>query len=138
MEDRNGAWGVGVFENDDACDFAAEVAKSSNLSKLEEALDRVLKAGNEYIEAPEATEALAAAEIVTRLAGRAGEKTPYTEEIDKWADKIKMAPPDSLREKARRSVARIMEEPSELLELWMESDESDAWKKSANELMSRL
>ncbi len=49
-----------------------------------------------------------------------------------------MAPPDSLREKARRSVARIMEEPSELLELWMESDESDAWKKSANELMSRL
>ncbi len=45
-----------MFENDDACDFAAEVAKSSNLSKLEEALDRVLKAGNEYIEAPEATE----------------------------------------------------------------------------------
>jgi hypothetical protein len=133
-----GAWGVGTFENDDACDFAAEVAKSSNLSKMEDALDRVLKAGNEYIEAPEATEALAAAEIVTRLAGRAGEKTAYTEEIDKWVDKNKDGSAGFAARKGAPLRGSHYGGAIRTLELCMESDESDAWKKSANELMSRL
>src|SRR5215813_6581737 len=102
-----GTWGVGTFENDDACDFADEVAKGSNLVKIEAALDRVLKAGKDYLEAPDATEALAAADIVARLAGRFGERTAYTEEIDKWVEKSKIVPSETLLDKARRSVKRV-------------------------------
>ncbi len=58
------AWGSGIFENDTACDFAASVAESDDLTALEEALDRVLAAEGKYLEAPDAEEGLAAADIV--------------------------------------------------------------------------
>jgi hypothetical protein len=54
-----GAWGVGTFENDDACDYAAEIANSSNLSRIEASLDHVLKSGAAYLEAPEAFSTMA-------------------------------------------------------------------------------
>lgn len=133
-----GAWGVGTFENDYACDFAAEVAASSSLLRVEGALDSILKVGNEYLEAPDACEALAAAEIVARLSGRSGEKSAYTEEIDKWVARIKLVPSSELLDKARRSVARITMEPSELLDLWTESEEGEAWKGSVNDLLARI
>ncbi len=87
-----GAWGVGTFENDDACDYAAEVASSSDLSKIEASLDVVRKAGGAYLEAPQAAEALAAADIVARLRGNFGKCDAYTEAVDKWAAKMKLTP----------------------------------------------
>ena len=112
-----GTWGVDTFENDDGCDFAADVAESSNLSKLEKAFDRINSAGDDFIEAPNACEALAAAEIIARLAGRGGARTAYTEKIDTWVAKIKIIPSADLLDKARRSLMRIKTDPSELLGL---------------------
>jgi len=133
-----GAWGVGTFENDTACDFAAEVAGRLNLSKIECALDRVLNAVESYVEAPDGEEALAAAEIVARLNNRPGAKTAYTEQIDLWVGRMKTVPPAALIDKARRGATRIVLPPSELLELWEESGDFDTWKASVNELLSRL
>ena len=52
-----GTWGTGIFDNDSACDWAQDLAESSDLSVIEAALDGVLEAGSEYLEVDEATEA---------------------------------------------------------------------------------
>jgi len=88
--------GSGTFENDTACDFAAEVADGHDLAKIVSALDRVLAPGPTYLEAPDAEEALAAAEIVARLRGNFGLQTAYTEEIDTWVKDCKLAVSDDL------------------------------------------
>ncbi len=76
-----GAWGKGIFENDTACDFAADVADGGGISTVEHALDRILLRGVDYLEAHDAEEGLAAAEIVARLNGSPGDKTPYTARV---------------------------------------------------------
>ncbi len=133
-----GAWGIGIFENDTACDFAATVAEGNGLLVLENALDRVLAAETNYLEAPDAEEGLAAADIVARLKGRPGAQTAYTAKIDAWVQRSKATPSEVLIEKARRSIARILTEPSELLELWQDTADFEVWKSSVEEVSRRL
>jgi hypothetical protein len=133
-----GAWGSGVFENDTACDFAASVAKGDDLAVLERALDRVLASKGNYLEAPDAAEGLAAADVVARLKGHPGIQTAYTASIDAWVERSQSAPSEELVEKSRRSIARILTEPSELLDLWRESEEFEAWKRAVEDLSARL
>ena len=133
-----GAWGVDTFENDDACDYASLVAHDSDLSRIEATLDRLLATGTEYLEAPQASEALAAADILARLKGQYGQRNGYTEQIDDWVERVKLSPSKSLIDKAQRSLERITTDPSELLELWNESPEFDLWKSSVNALLQRL
>ena len=132
-----GAWGIGTFENDTACDFAAEVAEESGLVVLEQALDRVLASTN-YLEARDAEEGLAAADIVARLNGSPGDRDAYTATIDTWVERSKTTPSEALIEKARRSVTRILTAPSALLELWQDSGDFGAWKGSVEEVSRRL
>jgi Domain of unknown function (DUF4259) len=133
-----GAWGSGVFENDIACDFVSAVAEGGGVPALTRALDRVLSSEGDYLEAPDAAEGLAAAEIVAKLKGSAGEETAYTASVDAWIKGAQIPASDELVEKAKRSIARILSEPSELLELWMASDDFDGWKRSAEEVSRRL
>ena len=67
----------------------------------------------------------AAADIVARLSGN-------------WVERQKSPPPQQLREKARRCVTQILTEPSEMLELWQDTDEFDAWKRSVEAVLARL
>ena len=113
-------------------------APASNVRALETALDHVLAIGGGYLEASDAAEALAAADIVARLSGNSGEQTAYTASIDEWVESQKSPPPQQLREKARRCVTRILTEPSEMLELWQDTDEFDAWKRSVEAVLARL
>lgn len=133
-----GAWGSGTFENDTACDFAAEVADNRDLAKIVSALDRALASGRSCLEAPDAEEALAAADIVARLRGNFGPQTAYTEEIDTWVKNYKLSVSDDLANKAREAVNRVITPPSELLELWAESDEAASWKSAVDSVLSRL
>ena len=64
-----GAWGFGSFDNDDAADFLADATESGDLSLVRGALDNVLTS-TEYVEAPDASQAIAAAEIVAAALGR--------------------------------------------------------------------
>ena len=133
-----GAWGPGVFENDTACDFASTVADGGGIPALTQALDRVLSVEGDYLEAPDAEEGLAAADIIARLKGSPGQETAYTASIDAWIKGLRTAAPDTLVEKARRSIARVLTQPSELLELWTESENFDDWKRSVEEVSRRL
>jgi len=68
------------------------------------------------------------------LKGRPRERTAYTAAVDEWVDRLKLSPGDGLVEKARLSITRILKEPSELFELWRESDEFESWKGSVENL----
>lgn len=133
-----GTWGTGVFENDTACDFADAVAYGGGMIALVDALDRVLSPEGESLEAPEAEEGLAAAEIVARLRGSAGEATAYTAAIDAWIRDSHPPVSDEMVEKAKQAISRILSEPSELLELWAASTEFDSWKRCIEGLSKRL
>jgi hypothetical protein len=133
-----GAWSHESFGNDDACDFAAELAESEDLSAIEGALDAVLKVGDEYLEAPEASQAIAAAEAVSRLQGNWGERDSYSEAIDSWVEKVKLKPNQALLQKTHQALDRILTEPSELKELWEESEEAGEWIAAVKALKVRV
>jgi Domain of unknown function (DUF4259) len=133
-----GVWGTGIFENDTACDFAAAVADGGGIPSVEDALNRILWCGVEYLDASVATEGLAAAEIVARSNGSPGDKTAYTAHIDKWIEVSQTPVGPELIEKAKQAVIRVLSEPSELLELWMASDKFDRWRRSVEAVLNRL
>jgi len=131
-----GAWGPGIYENDDAADWSAEVAESG-LSAVESALDAAIDA--EYIEAPEGACALAAADVVARLVSGRGENSAYCEDIVAWVEANASAPPASLVAKAQTALERVKGADSELAELWAEDAESlTQWAASVAEVASRL
>ena len=98
----------------------------------------MLNVGNQYLEAPDAEEALAAADVVARLRGNWGTRNNYTETIDLWVEKVKLTPNPVLVGKALSAIERTLSEPSELLDLWKDSDHFEAWKKSIENLKSRV
>lgn len=133
-----GVWGAEVFDNDTACDWAYSLEESNDLSVIEAALEKVLAAGSEYLEAPDSEEGLAAAEVIARLQGNFGEKNSYTETIDAWVRKNQIKVPSEIAKKALVTIERIFREPSEIVELWKESGEFDAWKGNIENLKSRI
>ena len=60
-----GAWGCDVFENDDAGDWAYGLEDRTDLGLVTETIERVL-AQPGYLEAPDASAALAACEVIAR------------------------------------------------------------------------
>ena len=132
-----GAWGAGVFENDDACDYVSEVIGDRDLKRLHATLGRVANFGDEYLEAPEASEALAAADIVARLKGNWGQRDAYTAKLDTWVEQSRLSPGTDMIVAARNAVQRVVTEPSELMELWEEGDATE-FRQAVDELASRL
>jgi hypothetical protein len=133
-----GTWGFDNFDNDHACDFAHEIEKSKDLSLVEDAIDRVLAVRNGELHSPDAEEALVAAEVVARLLGRFGARNAYTEGIDAWVAAKKFRPSPDLISKAVAAIDRILIPPSEILELWEDTDEAAEWKACVGALRSRL
>lgn len=133
-----GAWDTDAFGNDTACDWAYSLEDTGDLVLVESTIDKVLATGSDYLEAPEAEEALAAAEVIARLKGNWGIRTVYTEPVDSWVERTQLKPSSDLARKAHAAIDRILNSPSELLELWEDSEEADAWKQSVSELKSRI
>jgi hypothetical protein len=137
MDAHMGTWSHESFGNDDACDWAFDLKNSTDLSFVEITLETVLKAGTRYLEAPDACRAIAAAEVIARLQGRFGKKDTYSENVDEWVVKVKLEPTRAIAEKAHRSLDRILQPPSELLELWQEGDAS-LWEAAVKQLRARI
>jgi hypothetical protein len=133
-----GAWGVGSFENDSAVDWTYGLEGKSDLSYIEATLDKVLSLGGSYLEAPDAQEAIAATEAVARLQGKFGARDAYTQTVDEWVSQVGVKPSSQLKAKAQRTLERIQQKPSELLELWEETADAKAWKDSISALASRI
>lgn len=133
-----GAWGMGIFDNDTACDWAYSLEESNDLSVVEDAIETVLSVDSDYLEAPDAEEALAACEVIARLRGNFGDKNSYTETVDNWVSGNSLKVPRELIEKAKAAIARIISDSSELAELWTESGDYEEWKHNIDNLLSRI
>ncbi len=127
-----GAWDVGSFDNDDAEDWAAEFEESPSMSAVIESLERAI--ASRYVEAPEGSIAIAAAEVVAAVAGNASPALPAG--IAAWAAR---QPRQGGSERlARKAVARVsMGKSSELRELWEDSTPAE-WQAAIAELEERL
>jgi hypothetical protein len=58
--------------------------------------------------------------------------------VDSWVEKVKLTPDRSVIIKAHQVLQRVLADPSELLELWQESDEFETWHASVHDLMARV
>jgi hypothetical protein len=90
------------------------------------------------LEAPDASQAIAAVEAIARLQGNWGRRDAYSETVDSWVQNVKLAPSASVAVKSHKVLDRILSEPSELLELWQETDELDAWCSAVKDLRARV
>ena len=128
-----GAWGMGSFENDDAADWVAgldEIAPADLTQILVQAADDPA-----YLEAPAASVAVAAGEVVAALNGSAAEGAPA--KIGEWAKQHPQALTSELKAVAIRALERVRRN-SELKDLWMEADGLNDWIAAVRELQERL
>lgn len=131
-----GAWGTGNFENDDALDWVTELESAEDFSSLQEALNPITESEG-YLEAPDCSNALAAAEVIAALMRQDLIDDSIPEEAREFIEKHRGDLPDELKSQAISSTQKIIED-SELKDLWAETDEIDTWIKTQNQLLARL
>ena len=135
VEKIMGAWGINTFENDDALDWLGEFCDEPSEDLLFEDFAVVNDVGDEYLEAPESSAALAAAEIVAALRGKPS--ASLSDEAKECVRNFKLKPNDELISAAQKAVARVQTD-SELKELWDESDDAPKWQATVQDLSERL
>ncbi|MEY8690117.1 MAG: DUF4259 domain-containing protein [Leptothrix sp. (in: b-proteobacteria)] len=133
-----GVWSHEPFGNDTACDWSHELLESTDLAPIESALDAVLNAVDQYLDADLASEAIAAAEVLAKLLGQGTQTDSYTKDIDQWIIANPLYPNKILLEKGKQSLERIASPESELLELWEDSGNTDAWMASLKKLTAAI
>ncbi|MAM87506.1 MAG: hypothetical protein CME36_09395 [unclassified Hahellaceae] len=125
-----GAWSHEPFGNDDAGDWSSTLVDENDLTPIEAVFDRAL-ASDDYLEADTAGEAVAAVEVVAKLLGKGTQTDAYTAEVDKWVEATSVRPDAALRAKALQVLDRVVQDDSELKELW---EDHPQWLESISEL----
>jgi hypothetical protein len=133
-----GTWDVGTFDNDTAADWAFGLEEQADTAYVAATLARVVEGGGELLDSDAATEGLAAAEVVARLRGNWGARDAYTEPVDEWVEAHPGAPSAELIAQALAAIDRVLAEPSELLDLWAETEHLDRWKAEVQDLRTRV
>ena len=148
-----GAWGSGTFQNDSALDWLGDLRESSGSSLIRKALNRVIdhqgathsppsflrrllgrSRSADGLTADAASEALAAAEIVTAWLGRPPAELP--DGIMEWLETHSSSLQPELVALATKAV-NIVRTNSELKDLWEEGDASE-WYEAVLDLNRRL
>ncbi|MFC7265736.1 DUF4259 domain-containing protein [Streptomyces lutosisoli] len=128
-----GTWDVGPFDNDTAADFGGdldEVAAGEREGIVRSALTRVIDTAA-YLEAPESEVAVAATALVAA-------QCPGGEPADRiYGPEEPLPDLTGLRDLALQALDRIMTEPSELMDLWAESD-GGPWRANIRRLQNVL
>lgn len=128
-----GTWGVGSFENDDAMDWSYELHNGNDLSPILTVFSNISEGA--YLEAPDCSNALAAAEVVAALKGKPSKNLP--DEIATWISFNKPSVNNEIITNAKKIVTQI-KQSSELKELWEESEDLAKWENTVNDLILRL
>ncbi len=118
-----GAWGTGNFENDQAADFVAELVAAKDTDPIKTAIEQILFATEESLDADLASRGLAAAEVVAALRRNPGD---VPDEVSEWVSGRRAASVE-LRMMAHSVVIKVLND-SELRELWEETDDFDRWR----------
>jgi hypothetical protein len=132
-----GAWGAGIFDNDDAADWVYELEQAGDDSVLAETLAAVANAGADaYVEAPDAAAALAAAAVVAAALTGSHDVLvaggPYAEGALRWVEADATRVRSELAPLALSAVRRARDK-SELRDLWDEAG-ADEWLAAVAEV----
>lgn len=128
------AWGVDVFENDDAQDWLDELVNSMGSDLLEATL---ALADSDYLEVPEGSQIVCAAYVVAALLNKGDEETP--EELASWLADNGNIHAAELIQPAIVGIDRVVAAESELDELWQENEQHyEQWKAKLNNLRDSL
>ncbi|HWZ81178.1 MAG TPA: DUF4259 domain-containing protein [Terriglobales bacterium] len=130
-------WGPGSFENDDAQAWLATLA-SLAVGDLRVPLVRAADK-EDYLETPESSVAIAAAEAVAALKQVPADVLP--KEVAEWVRRVTPQKTDAsipeLTALAARAVQRVRTN-SELKDLWLEADGLNEWSANLRDLEARL
>ncbi|WP_435162978.1 DUF4259 domain-containing protein [Paenibacillus glycanilyticus] len=84
-----GAWGTGIFENDDVLDWKEELLESEGLDFIKETLESIIEE-DDYIEVDIASSAIGAIEVLAAIQGKPGEELKndsiYVEGLNEWIE----------------------------------------------------
>jgi hypothetical protein len=122
-----GAWGHGPFDDDDAADFAGDLAEITDAEVVAVVLRDALlavTASEGYVEGPDMSRAVAAASIVALFAGAGAPVPPSLSRAR--IDAVGLVPSDALRTEATQVFGRAFDpQDNEWYELWSESELGD-------------
>lgn len=129
-----GAWGDGPFDNDDAADWVYELEAARDFNAVRTVL-RSIAGASAYLEAPEGSVGIAAAEVVAAARTDASSTLPAA--VAAWiADHAAEVTDDDVT-LALTAVDRIVGADSELCELWAGADDG-RWGLGVQRLRHRL
>ncbi len=129
-----GAWGTGIFDDDEALDWLDELCTSDGTDLLAQAF---ATARTDYLDAPDGCRILCAAAALAVALGHDVANAPDLLKI--WAaglfdDDIRALLPD-----ANAALARVLAEDSELRELWAENAaDYPQWEAGVRALQAAL
>ncbi|MEU6438865.1 DUF4259 domain-containing protein [Streptomyces sp. NPDC047046] len=128
-----GTWDVGPFDNDIAADFCGELdeaAAGERTRLIGSILTRVIDTAG-CLEAPESEQAVAGAALVAAQCPGGEPADPVYGPVEPLPD---LTP---LRDLALHALERVMTEPSELMDLWAQSD-GGPWRANVRRLQNVL
>ena len=129
-----GTWGVGHFDNDQSLDTSSTWAESGTVDAIREALSLAVSAT--YLEAPDAEDALVAAEVVAASLGKPNKDLPA--DLAAWIQRQSSDQLRALTPQALAAIERLRSaHGSELYVLWADQG-AEEWLAQVDDLASRL
>jgi hypothetical protein len=129
-----GAWGLGIFENDDALDWRIELLREDDLGPVLSAFSKIKQSDD--LELPECCYALAAAEVVAALKGNPSDTLP--KDVIAWiTSHPSLFIAEALIKDAEIAIEKIRSD-SELQGLVEETGELNEWYMVLDDLLFRL
>jgi hypothetical protein len=125
-------WGTGSFENEDAQNWLGQL-KSLRMEDLRQIFAHAGQ--SDYIQAPQASVIVAAAEVLAALKGAPSEKLPP--EIADWITHATNTSSPELNQLAIEAVDQVRRN-SELKDLWLEAEGLNEWSSALRDLGQRL
>ncbi len=131
-----GAWGHNNFENDTAMDLVDDVVQGDTY-RMFLAIDTVANFSDDtYLEMTEASQALAAIEIMCAVAGRPSEDFP--KELESWLKKNHVRFGDPTLINSKKAIDRILKDNSELKDEWERVKDGENFFRAIENLKKRL
>lgn len=127
-----GAWSHDAFGNDDALDFLEELNGARSWGSVRDSLSAALEQ-RDYLEAPGASQAVAAAAMVAIASGFAADLPESYAQLPNLLG----APPAGLANLAAQTISRVTGANSELAELWAEGSDT-SWIDYMDDLQNAL
>lgn len=131
-----GAWGDGLWENDDALDWVFELEEADDWGVVEAALRNAADVSpNTYLDADVGTIACAAAAVVAAVDDPTIEVPP---EVSAWLGRFGGTRSDQVRLLALLALRRVLGAESELADVWLEPESEAQWRAHVEAVAASL